>query len=134
MLTWQSEFETGFPLVDGQHKILIDKINKLEFLIKGPTINKPEVDSLVNFLASYTATHFKFEERCMELHHCPAFAQNKTAHEQFLAVVTKFKIDYAAQGPTRENIGKLHELASSWIKNHILKIDMQLKPCKKAAA
>lgn len=131
MLTWNASFETGSQLVDSQHKILFDKINALEKLIQKPNLNKAEVDSFVEFLASYVANHFKFEEMCMLQHKCPAHAENKTAHAALIATLTAWKKEYDTKGATKEVLTKLHSVASSWIQNHIMKIDIQLRPCMK---
>ncbi len=129
MLEWSAQYEVGSPLVDGQHKILFDKINKLEQMVKAPVINKKDADILVEFLGSYAVSHFKFEEQCMDQHKCPAAAQNKAAHAQFVETFTGWKKDYMAKGATKDTLGKLHSVASGWIQSHIMKIDVQLKPC-----
>ena len=66
MLTWTEQFATGSPLVDTQHRMLIEKINLLEQMLNGPPPAKAACDELLNFLGSYVGTHFKFEEQCME--------------------------------------------------------------------
>jgi hemerythrin-like metal-binding protein len=129
MLTWSDKFTTGSALVDTQHRMLIDKINKLEQLLAGPPPAKPVCDELLNFLASYVTTHFKFEEQCMERFHCPAHEQNKKAHAAFLELFGKFKTRYAAEGPKPELLKSLQVAASDWIQSHILSMDIQLKSC-----
>lgn len=132
MLTWKSDYETGSPLVDGQHKILFEKINMMEKILAAPVLQKRDVDALVEFLSSYVVQHFKFEEQCMEHHKCPAAAQNKQAHGQLLDVLAKWKEEYQKQGATKELVSKLHATSSAWIHSHIIKVDTQLKPCIKA--
>ena len=132
MLTWSEQFATGSPLVDTQHRMLIDKINFLEQLLAGPPPSKAACDELINFLGSYVGTHFTFEETCMERFHCPAHEQNKQAHAAFLGVFAKFKERYAAEGPKPELLKSLQTTAADWIKNHILSVDIKLKACIKA--
>ena len=132
MLTWSEQFATGSPLVDTQHRMLIDKINFLEQLLAGPPPSKAACDELINFLVSYVGTHFTFEETCMERFHCPAHEQNKQAHAAFLGVFAKFKERYAAEGPKPELLKSLQTTAADWIKNHILSVDIKLKACIKA--
>jgi len=131
MLTWSEQFATGVALVDSQHKMLIDKINLLETLLQGPLPPKAKCDELLNFLGSYTATHFKHEEGCMEKAKCPAAEKNKQAHAAFLKVFGDFKARYVAEGPNAPLLKELHRAAAEWIKNHILTIDVQLKACAK---
>ena len=129
MLTWSEQFATGSPLVDTQHRMLIEKINELERLLSGPPPAKAACDDLLNFLGSYVGTHFKFEEQCMERYHCPAHEQNRQAHAAFLATFTKFKTQYLAQGPKPDLLKSLQVAAADWIKAHILSVDIKLKAC-----
>ncbi len=129
MLQWSEQFATGSPLVDTQHRMLIDKINHLEQLLNGPPPSKATCDELLNFLGSYVVTHFKFEEGCMERAKCPAHEKNKQAHAAFLGVFGKFKERYLAEGPKPELLKSLQTAAADWIKGHILSVDIQLKAC-----
>jgi hemerythrin len=134
MLTWNQQFATGSPLIDTQHRMLIDQINRLEQLLNGPPPPQSTIDQLLTFLGSYVSTHFKFEEQCMEQHRCPAHQKNKQAHAAFLEVFSKFKARYAAEGPKPELLRSLQQAASDWIVNHILAVDVQLKTCIKTKA
>ncbi len=133
MLTWNARFATGSALVDTQHRMLIEKINRLEEMLNGPPPAKPAYDELLGFLGSYVGTHFKFEEQCMEEHRCPARDRNKQAHAAFLEVFAQFKSRYGVEGAKPELLRALHRAAADWIQNHILTVDIQLKPCIKGA-
>jgi len=134
MLPWNERFATGFTTIDSQHRMLINNINHLEELLTttNPTREECEfVMHLVDFLESYAETHFKVEEQCMERHRCPAHQKNKEAHEQFRAFFREFKERYRAEGFRLEMLKSLHNTASSWIQEHILQIDIQLRGCLK---
>ena len=131
MLTWNQQFATGSPLIDTQHRMLIDQINRLEQLLNGPPPPQSTIDQLLTFLGSYVSTHFKFEEQCMERAHCPAHEKNKQAHAAFLGVFGKFKERYLVEGPKPELLKSLQTAAADWIKQHILTVDIQLKACAK---
>jgi hemerythrin len=68
----------------------------------------------------------------MERFHCPVHETNKAAHAAFLEVFAKFQARYLAEGPKPELLKSLQVAASGWIKNHILSVDIQLKPCVQA--
>lgn len=127
MLQWSSQYETGVPLVDTQHKVLFEHINKLEQMTREPQIHPGDVDRLIHFLESYVVGHFKFEEQCMNRYHCPTHDENIKAHAAFLDAFGKLKAEYKVQGPTAAFLNKLYGAASSWIHNHILKVDIRLK-------
>ncbi len=132
MLVWSKDFETGSPLVDTQHRMLIDKINEFGQLLNGVPPSKADVDPLLEFLGSYVKLHFTFEERCMDHYRCPVREQNQTAHAAFLALFQDFSERYAVQGPEPELLQGLHKMASDWIGDHILTVDTKLHACVKS--
>ena len=132
MLEWCQDFETGSPLVDTQHRMLIEKINQFGGLLKGTAPTKAAIDELLEFLGSYVKLHFTFEERCMDHHHCPAREQNKKAHAAFLSSFQTFSERYRAEGPKTELLQQLHRTMTDWIKSHILTVDTQLQACIKS--
>jgi hemerythrin len=129
MLCWTDQFATGSPLIDAQHRILIDQVNRLGEYPQSPPINRTTCDELMNVLSSYVATHFKFEEECMQSHRCPAHDRNKLAHAAFIQIFASYKARYGEEGPKVELLQSLHSAASTWIRNHILSVDTQLRPC-----
>jgi hemerythrin len=127
MLEWKPDYETGVPAIDTHHKVLFDNINQLGKLLDKAEIERAESDYLLEFLEQYAAQHFKAEETCMARYRCPAHAKNKTEHGQFLNVVRYCRTEYAATTAAREVLERLHASLVWWIKNHILKVDAQLK-------
>jgi hemerythrin-like metal-binding protein len=129
MLAWSEQFATGSPLIDTQHRMLIDKINELERLLAGPPPPAKVCSEFLDYLGLYVVTHFKFEEQCMASAKCPAHEQNKKAHADFLAGYGKFKEQLQKEGPKLELLKHIHLTASNWIKQHILTVDIQLRQC-----
>ncbi len=129
MLEWNSNYATGVPAIDIQHKALFDTINRIEKLLGKGAIDRAEADHLLEFLEQYAAQHFKDEEACMSRFHCPAHEKNKVEHGQFLNVVRYCRAEYAATTPTREALERLHATVALWINSHILKLDIQLRDC-----
>ncbi|MDX2186442.1 MAG: bacteriohemerythrin [Opitutaceae bacterium] len=127
MLQWSSQYETGVTLVDTQHKVLFEHINRLEEMTKRAEIPAQELHRLLSFLETYVASHFKFEEQCMHRYHCPSHEANARAHQQFLQAFALLKDEYARVGATHAFVGKLFNAARDWIHSHILKVDMSLK-------
>lgn len=132
MLEWSKDFETGSPLVDTQHQMLIEKVNEFGRLLNGPPPSKAAVDQLLDFLGSYVQFHFTYEERCMDHHQCPAREQNQQAHAEFLAFFQAFRERYLAEGPKPALLQDLHKKAGDWIVNHILSVDTHLRACLKS--
>jgi len=136
MIVWNEKLKTGDDEIDRQHQTLIDKINQLELMLTDTNPTKEECEfliHLVTFLESYTKEHFQFEENCMERYRCPVHARNKAAHQEFLKFFEEFRESYRHHGFRPDVIRTLHQTVKSWIEGHILQVDMQLKPCLKAA-
>ena len=132
MIIWTKEFETGFAKLDQQHRLLIENINLLNEMLHttNPTMEELEfMVNLVDYLDGYATFHFKGEEQCMESYRCPAHAQNQQEHERFRGFIRDYKRLCEIQGFKVELLKNLHDVLSKWIKEHILKIDTQLKPC-----
>ena len=132
MLQWTDKFETGHGQIDSQHKLLISYINHLESMARTTNPCRREVEfmlNLVDFIENYIAVHFRNEESCMLRYRCPAHAENKNAHEQFLKFFQQFKQRFDAEGCRPEVLQELHEACRVWIQGHILHIDVQLRPC-----
>jgi hemerythrin len=127
MLEWKSEYETGVPAIDTQHRVLFDNINRLGKLLDKVLIERAEADYLLKFLENYAEQHFKGEETCMARFRCPAHARNKKEHGEFLNILRFARNQYEATSAPREVLLRLHESMVWWINNHILKVDIQLK-------
>ena len=132
MLVWNEQFETGHSLLDAQHRMLISYINRLEELAKSDQPSSTDVQlfmRFVDFLESYLLMHFTTEEDCMHRFKCPVHADNKRAHASFLDFFLKFKTRLRTEGCHPNEMRLLHGFCDSWIKKHILRIDVQLRPC-----
>lgn len=132
MLQWREEFETGHSLIDSQHRMLISHINRLGGLAQAAKAVKDERESLsrfVDFMETYILTHFSEEEECMFRHKCPVHQENIRAHREFVDWFRKFKSRLNTEGYRPEALKELHESCKAWIQQHILRIDVQLKPC-----
>jgi hemerythrin len=134
MLNWNEKFETGHELIDTQHRMLISYINRLDVMagITNPTATDIELFSrFIEFLESYILTHFTEEDDCMFRFRCSAYKDNKRAHAEFLDFFRGFQRRFVIEGYSAEAVKELFEACKAWIQSHILKIDVQLKPCRK---
>ncbi len=62
-------------------------------------------------------------------HKCPAAAENKAAHKQFKEAIPHFESRLTSEGPTVELASEIRQFLEEWLKEHICRIDVQLKPC-----
>lgn len=137
MIHWTEQFETGSTKLDQQHRLLIDNINLLEEQLCNTNPTRAELEfavHLVEYLEAYANIHFKGEEKCMQSYRCPALAKNQLEHERFRAFIHDYKNRCETEGFKVELLRKLHEAMRTWIVEHILSLDTQLRPCISKAA
>ena len=119
---------TGDASVDAQHRQLIAIINgMLDAMASGK--GKDVIGPSLAKLTAYTRTHFTYEEACMNRYACPAATANRTAHAEFLGVVTAFTAEFNQTGPTSILAVQLKTAVGDWLRRHIVGTDTQLQPC-----
>lgn len=123
IINWNKSFETGHPIVDGQHKKLFAMVNQLHTAIEEKHTKLVLSDTIEN-LSDYVATHFKTEEELMLLHKFPNYDQHKKLHEdlkeQAFKLIKLFslgKVDLSAT---------ISKFLSDWLQNHILENDIKM--------
>lgn len=129
MLEWRPDYETGVQVIDTQHKVLFDNLNRLGKLLEQDEIEQAEADYLLNFLRQYVVQHFQQEENCTARYRCPNHTKNREQHEQLIKALAHFNQEYELHGPLKEMLQRLHTTLVWWINSHILKVDVQLKDC-----
>ncbi len=132
MLLWTEQFSTGSPVIDEQHRQLIQHLNQFEGLLveTSPTTeNLAKITQFLDFLEDYVDSHFRYEEQCMESYRCPAHQKNLQAHENFKQLFQRFKTRSRQEGFRAEMLVELNQTINVWIQDHILRVDTGLKPC-----
>jgi hemerythrin len=131
MIEWTKEFETGFPLLDAQHRKLFDMIAEMTVFLEAPAVDDGKIQEFVASLEKYAREHFECEERCMDQTGCLAREINLEAHRIFLDGVVRFKADFLGRGEKREFVAILQASLNAWLRNHILRVDSALRASKR---
>lgn len=123
---WNENFNTGLPIVDQQHRKLVQLINTLASHVAFQS-RVPELGLVFDELADYTVYHFQTEEKIWSefLHDDPDETAHCANHASFIDEVMRFK---SALGSTSE-----HQLAEEalgflarWLASHILESDRHM--------
>lgn len=113
-IEWTRELESGIPIIDTQHKRIIDFINELDDACR--TGNKDETRHVMEGLLNYTVTHFEFEEALQEKAGYPYLKAHRRIHEIFMKKVAEIR-GLASQG---EDVAPLLlKLLQGWLASHI---------------
>ena len=95
-IRWSKNFETGHPIVDGQHKNLFCLINNLR-LETSENHNKILLPQTVERLSDYIENHFRTEEDLMIATIYPGYTTHKQEYEklkeQTIKLIQLFKMD-----------------------------------------
>lgn len=123
LITWNKNFETGHPIVDGQHKNLFTMINNLHTSIEAGHPNLVLMETMEK-LSAYVETHFNTEEELMIHNSYENYDEHKREHEnlkeQALKLIKLFgmqKVDLTAT---------ISQFLSSWLTHHISEVDIKM--------
>ena len=121
-ITWDETMETGVGMIDAQHRILVDLINRLE-----QTAGEPELvetaDSILHNLRQYSIYHFAAEETVMIREGYAGLEAHRQQHRDFVEELEGLEIDSLIDSPERGR--DMLEFLRKWLVDHILKEDMK---------
>ena len=116
LINWSDSLSVNVKEIDLQHRKLIDMINELNEAMRIGK-GKDSLGQILKGLISYTATHFRQEERYFDKYGYPDTVNHKKEHVAFVKKVTEFK-----DGFEKNNLAVTMEVMnflSDWLKNHI---------------
>ena len=116
---WDARFDTGIPLVDTQHKQLVDAVNGLGNELMLGDVTEERLQMLFRQLAEYARLHFADEEKMMV-----ELKVDQRHIDQHVAEHRQFVEQLVALWKTRTSIEKpaeaVHGFLASWLTVHIL--------------
>ena len=123
-IEWKSEHNVAVKSFNDDHKKLFGYINDLHSgMTSGLGIS--EMGYILKHLVDYTVEHFTREEKLFIKHNYPDYESHKEQHDFLVNKVGTFYEEYM-EGKTSFSI-ELLTFLNDWIKEHILKTDMQYK-------
>lgn len=129
MGTWHASLSIGIPLIDMQHKQLLDQMDVLLEALNTKQDAK-QITNMMAFLDMYVNNHFGYEEQCMHIKQCSAAGQNKVAHEYFQMRLKMIRETLDQKRTTGIGAAQVLEELLAWFVNHIRTIDTKLGTCK----
>ena len=116
---WDARFDTGIPLVDTQHKQLVDAVNGLGNELMLGDVTEERLQMLFRQLAEYARLHFADEEKMMV-----ELKVDQRHIDQHVAEHRQFVEQLVALWKTRTSIEKpaeaVHGFLASWLTVDIL--------------
>lgn len=128
LLNWSKIYQTGHPQIDAQHKRIVDEMNRLHVMVENrEDIGK--IKGVLDFLDKYVASHFAYEEKCVEEFKCPNAEKNKEAHAEFMERVKEIQELSKDHELTHPEVLDVYYEMIFWIKDHILEVDVNNFHC-----
>jgi hemerythrin len=123
---WGKCYETGQPMVDQQHHVLVDLINHYgELLTAGGGVTGEDMEAVLQELAAYAHYHFDEEEKLMRQVGLDArhVKPHRRFHADFLQEVRLMRTDLE-KGQTKTE--QLLKFLTYWLSHHILRTDQSM--------
>ncbi len=124
-IVWGKGLETGFAVIDMQHRELVNKINKLIDVLHGVD-DQFTMDELFVFLEEYVDVHFRTEEMYMEQTDYPEEQEHKKIHHWFEEKVKDLHAKYLKEGKSASLVEDVEKFLVDWLAEHIMKTDKKL--------
>ena len=121
---WDNSLSINVGLIDEQHKLWIEKLNKVSNSVaehEGPH----QIAQTLGFLIDYTQLHFETEEKHMAANNYPEFENHKKLHENLKNTLAELVQDYDEEGATHLLAEYLNNFLSNWLINHIKEVDLK---------
>lgn len=123
MFQFTEDMKMGIPLIDSQHKSMIDFANKLSALCGG-NAGKEEMKESLDFLGNYVVQHFNDEEKMQMESNYPRYQQHRDIHQEFVQTFQSLSAEFEKSGSSAEFTDVLTNSVFNWIITHIKKEDV----------
>jgi len=119
---WEKKYETGHPLIDAQHRLLVMLFRKLDVAIK---TQEPDAAAarIVVEVRKFVEFHFASEENLMSETNYPGFAAHRTAHAELM---TEAQVMMSKLATHREYPDDVLSFLNRWLIDHIAHHDQDL--------
>jgi hemerythrin-like metal-binding protein len=130
LITWKPEYSVNVAEIDGQHRLLIDLINRLYDAMRSGQ-GAAALGPVLTELVEYTDYHFTAEENLLRRSGYPGLDEHRQVHAQ-LRERTRELLDRFNAGHSAITMDAMLFL-SNWLNVHILEVDRKYAPFLQAA-
>jgi hemerythrin len=124
MIALNKEMEVGVPMVDAQHKELVDRLNMLTSMdVK--SVSKDETQKMLGLLGDYIVKHFSDEEILQKQSGYPKYDWHKNLHQLYVLEFNKLKKEFTENGVSAKFTSALEKSIIHWIVTHIKDVDVE---------
>jgi hemerythrin-like metal-binding protein len=114
---WEPSMETGAPLLDAQHRALVERADTLLATIQAG--ERAKIERALREFGDYSVRHFSEEEDCHLRGSCPAIQWNGVARAELIKIVSGFRESYERRGASPALADDLSCELSGWVSRYI---------------
>lgn len=128
LIIWDSKLELGIPIIDRQHRHLVDLCNTLHKDLMtysatsgGTTRWRELISNVLREMVDYTKSHFGLEEKLMQEAEFEGLPQHRHEHQEFIE-----KVAYLLKGFSSASLQTAFEIVRflrDWILSHVAHSD-----------
>ncbi|MCP5364784.1 MAG: hemerythrin family protein [Hyphomicrobiales bacterium] len=126
MLRWRDNLSLDVPVIDKDHKKLIQLLNRVHYLNLGGEDRKG-IRAALDELLEYTRTHFAREEMLMRLAAYPEYDSHCRAHAALTRKVDELTAEFD-KSPETFSVQAFYTFVAEWLYSHIATLDTKIKP------
>lgn len=124
-IAWHKGLETGIPVIDGDHKVLVSLLNQVSDTIDDNE-DRATLGSVLNSLSEYTQYHFLREETLLEAAGYAGLEAHRALHRSLAAEVEATCQSYA-ESPDAVQKEDVRSFLRTWLVEHIQHTDMNYR-------
>jgi hemerythrin-like metal-binding protein len=126
-IAWQPNMETGAPLLDAQHRALVERAAALVTALEAGS-ERTVVERALRGFGDYSVRHFSMDEDCSMRGSCPALQWNGIARSELIKIMAGFRESFE-RGATPELAENLSCKLSEWVARYIPGPESMIRPC-----
>ena len=127
-IAWQPSMETGAPLLDAQHRSLVERAGALVVAIERGS-DRPVVERALRDFGDYSVRHFSIDEDCTLRGSCPALQWNGIARAELIKIIAAFRQSYERGGASPDLAESLSCQLAEWVARYIPGPETMIRPC-----
>lgn len=121
-IEWTPQLSVDVPLIDAQHKGLIERIRSLAEAVEEYQ-GASQVIKTLDFLTDYAVYHFATEEQYMDANAYPGASFHKGQHEEFRRTLAGLAEDFREEGASQDMAARIKTMLYDWFVSHIERVD-----------
>ncbi len=125
IVRWSDRFNLDIAAIDDAHRHLFETLDRLHAELLGER-RRPVIQSILDYMADYTRTHFAEEEALMAQMHDPALERHRAAHRALVDRLARIAADWRS-GDAHASVEFFGFLLGDWLWRHIMEVDMKLR-------